>query len=117
MRSSSPVANGGSRRTPRRTAPATRMRNARGFADRFLGGICGPLCDPCGRPEPPRSDADEAPEVMAELAPVREAGAGGDLRQGKVSPCLQGLLGPLDAAGDGVPVRRAPRGRLGIGGG
>src|SRR3981189_1569307 len=112
MRSSSPAANRGSRRTPRRTAPATRMRNARGFAGRFLGGTCGPLCDPCGRPEPPRRDADEAPEVMVENALVREAGARGDLRQRGVAASLQELLGPLDAAGDDVPVRRQPGGRL-----
>ena len=41
---------------------------------------------------------------MAELALVREAGAGGDLRQGQVGSCLQELLGPLDAAGDVVQL-------------
>jgi hypothetical protein len=34
-----------------------------------------PLGDSCERPELPRRHADEALEVMGELAPVREAGA------------------------------------------
>jgi hypothetical protein len=38
--------------------------------------------------------------VTEELAPVREAGAGGDLRQGQVAASLQELLRPLAAAGD-----------------
>ena len=49
---------------------------------------------------------------MAELALVREAGVQGDLRQGQVRPCLQELLGPLDAAGDDILVRRQPGGPL-----
>ena len=49
---------------------------------------------------------------MGELALVREAGCSGDLRQGQVRPCLQELLGPLDAAQDDVLVRRQPGGRL-----
>ena len=49
---------------------------------------------------------------MGELALVGEAGAQGDLRQGQVRPCLQELLGPLDAAQDDVLVRRQPGGRL-----
>ena len=49
---------------------------------------------------------------MAELALIREAGAGGDLRQGQVRSCLQELLAPLDAAGDDVLVGRQPGGRL-----
>jgi hypothetical protein len=49
---------------------------------------------------------------MGELALVREAGAGGDLRQGEVAPGLQKLLGPLDAAQDDKLVRRQPRGPL-----
>jgi hypothetical protein len=48
---------------------------------------------------------------MAELALVREAGAGGDFRQGQVA-ALQELLGPLDAAGEDVLVGRQPGGRL-----
>src|SRR5262245_45108472 len=57
------------------------------------------------RPELSRRDADEALEVMGELALVREAGVRGDLRQGEVASGLQELLGPLDAAGDDVLVR------------
>jgi hypothetical protein len=67
-----------------------------GFAGRFLGGTCGLLFDPCGRPERPPRDANVALEVRGERALVREAGAGGDLRQGQVRSCLQQLLGPLD---------------------
>src|SRR5262249_47742616 len=44
---------------------------------RFLSGSA--------RPELPRRDADEALEVVGELALVREAGAGGDLRQGEIA--------------------------------
>jgi hypothetical protein len=66
--------------------------------------------DSCGHPELPRCDADEALEMMAEHALVRKAGAGGDLRQGQAA--LQQLLGPLDAPGDDVPVRRLTSGRL-----
>src|SRR6516225_4233670 len=62
--------------------------------------------------ELPRRDADEALEVMRELALVRVAGLRGDLRQGQARPCLQELLGPLDAAGDDVLVRRQPGRRL-----
>src|SRR5262249_54818757 len=65
-----------------------------------------PLGDSCGRPELPRRDAEEALEVMGELALVREAGVRGDLRQGEVASGLQELPGPLDAAGDDVLVRR-----------
>src|SRR5262249_58285196 len=57
------------------------------------------LGDSCGHPELPRRDADEALEVMRELALVREAGVRGDLRQGEVASGLQELSGPLDAAG------------------
>src|SRR5262249_55036658 len=64
------------------------------------------------RPELPRRDADEALEVVGELALVREAGARGDLRQGQVVFGLQELPGPLDAAGDDVLVRRQPGGPL-----
>src|SRR5262249_11447468 len=66
------------------------------------------------RPELPRRDAEEALEVMGELALVREPGDSGDLRQGEFASGLQELLGPLDAAGDDVLVRRQPRGRLGL---
>src|SRR5580704_16888731 len=64
------------------------MENGKRFALRFLGGTCGLLCESCGRPELPRRDADEPLEVMGELALVREAGAGGDLRQGEVVAAL-----------------------------
>ena len=50
--------------------------------------------------------------MAGELALVREAGLCGDLRQGQVCPCLQEVLGPLDAAQDDVLVRRQPRGPL-----
>jgi hypothetical protein len=49
---------------------------------------------------------------MGERALVREAGARGDGRQGKVAFGLQEPLGPLDAAGDEVLVRRRSGGRL-----
>jgi hypothetical protein len=71
-----------------------------------------PLGDFCGCPELPRTDADEALEVMGELALIREAGARGDVRQGQARSGLQQLLGPLDAAQDDVLVRRQPAGRL-----
>src|SRR5262249_40148941 len=64
------------------------------------------------RPELPRRDADEALEVMGELALVTEAGVRGDLRQGEIAIGLQELLGPLDAAGDDVLVRRQSGGPL-----
>ena len=62
--------------------------NAKGLALEFLGETCDLLGDSCGHPELPRRDADEALEVMAELALVREAGTGGDLRQGQVGSCI-----------------------------
>src|SRR6516162_6298044 len=68
--------------------------------------------DSYARPELPRRDADCALEVMGELALVREAGVRGDLRQGEVASGLQELLGPLDAAGDDVMVRRQSGGPL-----
>src|SRR6516225_8174240 len=70
------------------------------------------LGDSCGHPKLPRRDADYALEVMRELALIREAGVRGDLRQGEVASGLQELLGPLDAAGDDVLVRRQPGGPL-----
>src|SRR5262249_27136880 len=95
-----------------RPAPAGRPRppglllgNGKGLALGFLGGTCDLLGDSCGHPELPRRDADEALEVMGELALVREAGAGGDPRQGQVGSCLQELPGPLDAAQDDHPAR------------
>src|SRR5262249_56720533 len=50
--------------------------------------------DSCGRPELPGRDADEALEVMGELALIREAGARGDVRQGQARSGLQQLPGP-----------------------
>ena len=81
------------------------MRNGKRVAGRSLEGF-GPLGEPCGGPEPPRRDADQALDVMRELALVREAGARRDLRQGEVRIFSQELLRPFHAAGDGVPVRR-----------
>src|SRR5262249_19579900 len=78
---------------PRR--PTLLMRNSKGVVVRFLGGVCGRVGDSCGRPELPRCDADQALEVMGELALVREARVCGDLRQGQVRSRLQQLLGPL----------------------
>src|SRR6516164_2908972 len=89
-----------------------RMRNGKGVAGEFLGGTCCALGDSCGHPELPRREADEALEVMGELALVREAGARRDLCQGEVKVLLQELLGPLDAAPEDVLVRRRPGGRL-----
>ena len=80
--------------------------------DRVLGGACGLLRDSCGPTELSRGEADEALEVMAELALVREADVRGDLCQGQVRSCLQELLGPLDAAQDDVLVRRQASGVL-----
>jgi hypothetical protein len=60
-------------------------------------------------------DADDALEVMGELALIREAGAGRDICQGEVTVLLQELLRPLDAAQDDVLVRRQPGGPLELG--
>src|SRR5262249_28231666 len=65
---------------------------------RLLGGSYA-------RPELPRGDADDAVEVMRELALIRKPGVRGDLRQGQFASGLQELLGPLDASGDDVLVR------------
>src|SRR5262249_54105235 len=62
-------------------------------------------------PELSWRDADEAFEVVGELALVRETSGGGDLRHGEIAIGLQEVLGPLDAAGDDVVVRRQPGGR------
>src|SRR6516162_8724066 len=70
------------------------------------------LGDSCGHPKLPRRDADEALEVIGELALVREAGVRADLRQGQVASRLQELPGSLDAAGDDVLVRRQAGGPL-----
>src|SRR5262249_22816100 len=59
-----------------------------------------------------RRDADQALEVMGELALVREAGVRGDLHQGEVASGFHQLLGPLDAPSDDVLVRRQSGGPL-----
>jgi hypothetical protein len=59
-----------------------------------------------------RRDADDALEVMGELALIRESGARRDLCQGEATVLLQELLRPLDAAREDVLVRRQPGGRL-----
>src|SRR5262249_13371045 len=88
------------------------MRNGKGdevpFSWRNLRRFVGSYA----RPELPRRDADQALEVMGELALVREAGVLGDLRQGEIAVSLQELLGPLDTAGDDVLVRRPCGGPL-----
>ena len=71
-----------------------------------------PFCQFLRASELSRRDAYQALEVMGELALVREASVRGDLRQGEVASGLQELLGPLDAAGDDVLVRRQPGARL-----
>src|SRR5262249_20898153 len=73
--------------------------------------------DSCARPELPRRDADQALEVLAEMALVRESGGRRDLGQGEVTVLLQELLGPVDAAGDDVLVRGSPGGLLELAGG
>src|SRR5262249_52716785 len=55
---------------------------------------------------------DDALEVMGELALVREADQGSDIRQGQVATPLQELPGSFDAAGDDELVRRQPGGPL-----
>src|SRR5262245_48158698 len=72
--------------------------------------------DSYARPELPRRNADQALEVLAELALVRESGGRRDLGQGEVTVLLQELLGPVDAAGDDVLVRRQPGGPLELAG-
>src|SRR5262249_34467878 len=71
--------------------------------------VCRPLGDSCGRPEPTRRDAEQALEVMREVALVREAGARRNLCQGEVGILLKELLRTLDATGDDVLVRRLSR--------
>src|SRR6516165_12778115 len=86
----------------RRACPL--MRNGKGdevpFSWRDLRRFVGSYA----RPELPWRDADQALEVMRELALVREASVRGDLRHGEVA-ALQEHLGPLDAAQDDELVR------------
>jgi hypothetical protein len=59
-----------------------------------------------------RRDADDALEVVGELALIREADARRDLSQGEVTVWVQERLRPRDAARDDVLVRRHPGGRF-----
>src|SRR5215510_7365956 len=94
----------------RRACPL--MRNGKGdempFSWRDLRRFVGSYA----RPELPRCDADDSLEMVGELALVTEPGVRGHLRQGEVASGLQELLGPLDAAGDDVLVRRQSGGPL-----
>jgi hypothetical protein len=54
-------------------------------------------------------DADEALEVLGELALIREADLRRDLGQGEVMVGVQELLRPRDAAREDVPGAAAPR--------
>jgi len=85
------------------------MRNGKGGRSPVSWRDLPLFGDSCARPELPRRDADEALEVAGELALVREAGAGGQLRQEAVTVSLLELLRPLDAAGENVLVRAAAR--------
>src|SRR5262249_47478887 len=98
------------------TATHSAQGNGKGVALRFLAGTCGLLGGSCGRPELPRRDADEALEVMGELALVTEAGTRRDLCQGEGTVALQEVLGSFDAAQDDVLVRRQPGGGLELAG-
>src|SRR5262249_47558920 len=66
----------------------------------ILGGTYGFLGGSYAHQELPRRDADNALEVMGELALIREPGVRGDLRQGQFGSGLEELPGPLDAAQD-----------------
>jgi hypothetical protein len=82
----------------------------------FLNGLAAFLGPSCGSSELPRRDADDPLELVGELALIREAGTGGDLRQGQVVSCLEELLGSFDATGDDILVRRQPGSRLELSG-
>jgi hypothetical protein len=77
----------------------------------MLGAACGFLGDACGSAELARRDADDALEVMGEVAVIREADARRDLGQGEVLVGVQELLRPRDTACDDVLVRRHAGGR------
>src|SRR5262249_2909913 len=100
------------RPSPSARRPSLHPENGKRVTLEFLGGNCGLLGDSCGRPELPRRDADQALEVVGELALVTEPGVRGHLRQGQSRVSLQELLGPLDAAQDHVLVGRQPGGPL-----
>src|SRR4030095_16107946 len=76
---------------------------------RLLGWCARPLGDACGHPESSRRDADQALEVMGEVALVGETGARRNLRQRDLMILSKESLSPLNAAGDDVLVRRLPR--------
>src|SRR5262245_39008264 len=80
--------------------PTPFMRNGKGdevpFSWRDLRRFVGSYA----RPELPRRDAEEALEVIGELALIREPGVCGDLRQGQFGSGFEELPGPLDAAQD-----------------
>src|SRR5262249_3893959 len=100
------------RPSPSARRPSLHPENGKRVTLELLGGTCDLLGDSCGRPELSRRDADEALEVVGELALVREAGVRGDLHQGQVAAPLQELLGPFDSAQDDVLVRGKAGGRL-----
>ena len=56
-------------------------------------------------------DADEPREMAGEVALVPEPRPGRDQRRREVVPVPPERLGPLDPAGDDVPVRGQPGGR------
>src|SRR5215470_1623406 len=97
---------------PMQGPPTPFMGNGKRVAVPILGGTYGFLGGSYAHQELPRRDADNALEVMGELALIRELGVRGDLRQGQFGPGLQELPGPLDAAQDDVLVRRQPGGPL-----
>src|SRR5262249_46474528 len=68
-------------REPRATCAPPPCLNDRGLAGRGLGAACGRLGDSCGHTELSRRDANEALEVMGELALIREPGIRRDLCQ------------------------------------
>jgi hypothetical protein len=78
----------------------------------MLGTACGLLGDACGSAELARREADDALEVLGELALIRKADARRDLGQGEVLVGVQELLRPCDAARDDVLVRRHAGGRF-----
>jgi hypothetical protein len=86
--------------------PTPFMGNGKRVAVPILGETYDLLGDSYARSELPRGDADDALEVMGELALIREPGVRGDLRQGQFGSGLEELPGPLDAAQDDVLVRR-----------
>src|SRR5262245_11270473 len=73
---------GGGQPAAYRAAPTLFMGNGKGGGSRVSWSDLRHLCDSCGHPELPRRVADQALEVVGELALVREAGVRGDLRQG-----------------------------------